>query len=327
MAPEAGTERLRRVVRKAITDEQLYHAADLLRRHGIPNLKCYFMIGLPTETLEDVEAIPDLAARLLERLQVPGPDGRPFGKLTLSVSSFVPEAVDPVSVGAVRRRRGALEAKLDVIKRGARRLSTVRVFHENPREAALQALLARGDRRVADFVELAARLGGDWRRALREWDGDAGPIHAARAAVDRDPALGPPRRGREEGGPPARVGAGARRRPRCRLESGRSVTCDAAGEGRGGKRRARGRGARGGGGRANARALQRGGRLPRHRQHVPASRWAARGRRPRGPIVSCPWHGWRWDVTTRGQRQQPRGARSAASPPRSTDGEVFVELP
>ncbi|HVQ75135.1 MAG TPA: radical SAM protein [Candidatus Binatia bacterium] len=172
MAPEAGTERLRRVVRKAITDEQLYEACHLLRRHGIPNLKCYFMIGLPTETREDVEAIPDLAARLLERLRVAGPDGRPFGKLTLSVSSFVPKPWTPFQWAAFDDVR-ALEAKLDIIKRGARRLSTVRVFHENPREAGLQALLARGDRRVADLVEHAARLGGDWRRALREWEGDA----------------------------------------------------------------------------------------------------------------------------------------------------------
>jgi radical SAM superfamily enzyme YgiQ (UPF0313 family) len=171
MAPEAGTERLRQVIRKAITDRQLYEAADLLRRHGIPNLKCYFMIGLPTETREDVEAIPDLAARLLERLQVPGPDGRPFGKLTLSVSSFVPKPWTPFQWAPFDDVR-ALEAKLEVIKRGARRLPTVRVFHENPREAGLQALLARGDRRVADLVERAARLGGDWRRALREWDGD-----------------------------------------------------------------------------------------------------------------------------------------------------------
>jgi hypothetical protein len=65
-----------------------------------------------------------------------------------------------------------LEAKLEVIKSGARRLQ-VRVVHENPREAGLQALLARGDRRVADFLEMAAALDGDWRRALREWPGDA----------------------------------------------------------------------------------------------------------------------------------------------------------
>src|SRR5258707_1100004 len=67
MAPEAGTERLRRVIRKSISDDQLMTACDLVRAHGIPNLKTYFMIGQPTETIEDVEAIPDLAGRMLER--------------------------------------------------------------------------------------------------------------------------------------------------------------------------------------------------------------------------------------------------------------------
>ncbi|PYM74093.1 MAG: radical SAM protein [Candidatus Rokuibacteriota bacterium] len=171
MAPEAGTERLRRVIRKVITDEQLLAACDLLRKYGIPNLKCYFMIGQPTETMEDVLAIVDLARRMLERLRVPGPDGHPFGKLTLSVSSFVPKPWTPFQWAPFDEPRD-LEAKLEAIKQGARRLS-VRVVHENPREAGLQALLARGDRRVADFIELAARLEGDWRRALREWSGSA----------------------------------------------------------------------------------------------------------------------------------------------------------
>ncbi|HEX9410062.1 MAG TPA: radical SAM protein [Methylomirabilota bacterium] len=170
MAPEAGTERLRRVVRKVITDEQIYAACALLRKYGIPNLKCYFMIGQPTETMEDVEAIPDLARRMLERLRVPGPDGHPFGKLTLSVSSFVPKPWTPFQWAAFDEPRD-LEAKLETIKSGARRIQ-VRVVHENPREAGLQALLARGDRRVADFLEMAARMDGDWRRALREWNGD-----------------------------------------------------------------------------------------------------------------------------------------------------------
>jgi radical SAM superfamily enzyme YgiQ (UPF0313 family) len=170
MAPEAGTERLRRVVRKVITDEQIYAACDLLRKYGIPNLKCYFMIGQPTETMEDVEAISDLARRMLERLRVPGPDGHPFGKLTLSVSSFVPKPWTPFQWAAFDEPRD-LEAKLETIKSGARRIQA-RVVHENPREAGLQALLARGDRLVADFLEIAARMDGDWRRALREWSGD-----------------------------------------------------------------------------------------------------------------------------------------------------------
>ena len=172
MAPEAGTERLRRVIRKAISDEQLMTACDLVRRHGIPNLKTYFMLGQPTETAEDVEAIPDLARRMLERLRVHDPAGKPFGRLTLSISSFVPKPWTPFQWAPFDGVE-SLAGKLDVIKRGVRRFANVRVLHENPREAALQALLARGDRRVADFLERAATAGGDWRRALREWDGDA----------------------------------------------------------------------------------------------------------------------------------------------------------
>ena len=171
VAPEAGTERLRRVIRKAITDEQILAACDLVRAHGIPNLKTYFMIGQPTETREDVEAIPALAELMLERLRVPDPSGKPFGRLTLSISSFVPKPWTPFQ-WAPFDGAASLQTKLEIVKRGVRRFANVRVLHENPREAALQALLARGDRRVADFLELAASFDGDWRRALREWEGD-----------------------------------------------------------------------------------------------------------------------------------------------------------
>ena len=183
VAPEAGTERLRRVIRKPITDEHLYTACDLIRRHGIPNLKCYFMIGQPTETTEDVEAIPDLARRMLERLRVLDAAGHPFGRLTLSISSFVPKPWTPFQWAPFAGVE-ALSRKLEVIKRGVGRFSNVRVLHENPREAALQALLARGDRRVADFLEGAARLGGDWRRALRDWDGDPAFFTTRERSID-----------------------------------------------------------------------------------------------------------------------------------------------
>jgi radical SAM superfamily enzyme YgiQ (UPF0313 family) len=183
MAPEAGTERLRRAIRKSITDDQLMTACDLVRAHGIPNLKTYFMIGQPTETIEDVEAIPELAARMLERLRVLDPRGRPFGRLTLSVSSFVPKPWTPFQ-WAPFDGADSLQVKLEIIKRGVRRFSNVRVLHENPREAALQALLARGDRRVGDFLELAASYDGDWRRALREWDGDPAFYTTRRRALD-----------------------------------------------------------------------------------------------------------------------------------------------
>src|SRR5256884_4776106 len=171
IAPEAGTERLRRAIRKAITDEQILTAGDLVRPHAVPNLKSYFMIGQPTETLADVEAIPLLAERMPERLRVLDPSGQPFGRLTLSVSSFVPKPWTPFQWAPFDGAE-SLQAKLEIVKRGARRFSNVRVLHENPREAALQALLARGDRRVAGFLELAAAFDGDWRRAPRGGGGD-----------------------------------------------------------------------------------------------------------------------------------------------------------
>ena len=129
------------------------------------------MIGQPTETMDDVAAIPVLAGRMLDRLRVLDPSGRPFGRLTLSISSFVPKPWTPFQWAPFDGAE-SLQAKLEIIKRAVRPFSNVRVLHENPREAALQALLARGDRRVGDFLELAASYEGDWRRALREWDGD-----------------------------------------------------------------------------------------------------------------------------------------------------------
>jgi radical SAM superfamily enzyme YgiQ (UPF0313 family) len=183
MAPEAGTERLRRTIRKPITDEQLMTACDLVRAHGIPNLKTYFMIGQPTETMDDVAAIPALAGRMLERLRVLDASGRPFGRLTLSISSFVPKPWTPFQWAPFDGAE-SLQMKLETIKRGVRPFSNVRVLHENPREAALQALLARGDRRVGDFLELAAAYDGDWRRALREWQGDCESYTTRRRSVE-----------------------------------------------------------------------------------------------------------------------------------------------
>ena len=124
-----------------------------------------------------------IARRMLERLRVLDPAGRPFGRLTLSISSFVPKPWTPFQWAPFAGVE-ALSKKLEVIKRGVGRFPNVRVLHENPREAALQALLARGDRRVADFLETAARLDGDWRRALREWDGEPAFFTTRERSVD-----------------------------------------------------------------------------------------------------------------------------------------------
>ena len=212
MAPEAGTERLRQVVRKVITDEQLFVACDLLRKYGIPNLKCYFMIGLPTETMADVAAIPDLALRMLERLRVPGPDGHPFGKLTLSISSFVPKPWTPFQWAPFDDVR-ALEDKLEVIKRGARKLS-VRVVHENPREAGAPGA-PRARRPAARGPDRLGR-GAPGRLAARapRLAGRPRVLHAPPARHGGAHAVGSLRRWRPEGRPAPRMAARGTRRGR-----------------------------------------------------------------------------------------------------------------
>src|SRR5205823_1775358 len=235
IAPEAGTERLRRAIRNAITDEQVLAACDLVRAHGIPNLKTYFMIGQPTETLEDVEAIPRLAERMLERLRVPDPRARPFGRLTLSISSFVPKPWTPFQ-WAPFDGAASLQAKLEIVKHGVRRFSNVRVLHENarrprspsPRERrdarrrhlrsspqepsrlghrsvqpALSVLHARGGLRLAP-ARGDPPLRGD-RRARRRLRGSRrgqDQSHGGRAAAAARPAAPDP--------PPRRQGAPAR---------------------------------------------------------------------------------------------------------------------
>src|SRR5437773_758837 len=122
MAPEAGTERLRRVIRKVITDEQLLAACDLLRKYGIPNLKCYFMIGQPTETMEDVLAIVDLArverlGRLLHAAPSAGGRGLPLGPLRRGREEA--GSAPRVAAGRARRARDGLRARMARVRAGS----------------------------------------------------------------------------------------------------------------------------------------------------------------------------------------------------------------
>jgi radical SAM superfamily enzyme YgiQ (UPF0313 family) len=95
IAPEAGSERLRKVINKGVTEQDILRAADMIFGAGIPNLKLYFIIGLPTETQEDIDAIVALAEKVHEvHLRHARPAGR-IGRITLSVNSFVPKPFTP----------------------------------------------------------------------------------------------------------------------------------------------------------------------------------------------------------------------------------------
>jgi radical SAM superfamily enzyme YgiQ (UPF0313 family) len=164
LAPEAGSDRLRRVINKGLDRDDLARAAIALSESGIPQLRLYFMVGLPTETIEDIGEIPSLV-RYLEHVVTKASLGKKrLGLITLSLSSFVPKAFTPFQ-WVPFLEVPELKKRLKLVAREFHGVKAVRVHTDLPKWAYVQALLARGDRRVADIL-LAAHEKG-WNQAFR----------------------------------------------------------------------------------------------------------------------------------------------------------------
>ena len=167
IAPEAGTERLRTVIQKSLSDQRLFEAVDLIADSSVPSVKMYFMIGQPTETQEDIEGIIGLAKATRHRILEKRRDPRRLPELTVGVSSFVPKPWTAFQWCAMAEVR-ELDEKIHHLRRELRRVG-IRFTHDVPKWAYLQAVLSRGDRHVADLLQLALTNRGDWRRAFKEW--------------------------------------------------------------------------------------------------------------------------------------------------------------
>jgi len=151
IAPEAGTERLRRAINKRITEEDILGSSEMILESGIETLRLYFMIGLPTETRDDAAGIVELLRK------VRGISKR--GYITLSISTFVPKPFTPFQWHPMLPLKEVKE-RLRLIKKGLGDLRGVRVFHDMPKYAYIQGLFALGDRRVACVAEEMAGPGG-----------------------------------------------------------------------------------------------------------------------------------------------------------------------
>lgn len=185
LAPEAGTERLRRVLNKDFPDDRVVEAAEAAFAEGLENVKLYFMCGLPTEREEDVRGIAALARRIRDEVLLPWARRRGrSGRMTLSVNPFVPKPWTPFQWDGIAPK-AALEQARKLLERELRPLG-VTVDFLSPREARLQAVLSRGDRRTADLVEAAWRdHGGSLGHALKGWGEDAG-FYAERQAGEAE---------------------------------------------------------------------------------------------------------------------------------------------
>jgi len=148
-APEAGTQRLRDVINKGICEEDIIDSAGLAFRYGYRTIKLYFMLGLPTETMEDVEGISLLVDKIIEKYRET--TGRRSGLvINVSTAFFVPKPFTPFQWEAQESMDGYL-AKTELLKKKLNRKFVHYSWHD-PRTGYLEALLARGDRKVGRVI-------------------------------------------------------------------------------------------------------------------------------------------------------------------------------
>ncbi|MEW6368868.1 MAG: TIGR03960 family B12-binding radical SAM protein [Acidobacteriota bacterium] len=150
IAPEAGSQRLRDVVAKNITEEMIFASCREAFKMGWNSLKFYFMIGLPTETAEDVEAIGEMARRVVKTF--------PGKSLTVSVSSFVPKPHTPFQ-WAAQETLETLRDKQAALRDAISRVKGVRFKYHHPEMSYVEAVISRGDRPVGALIEQAWQMG------------------------------------------------------------------------------------------------------------------------------------------------------------------------
>ncbi len=154
LAPEAATERMRRIINKFIPDEDILNTTREIYRRGWTTIKLYFMIGHPSETLEDVQAIADLCKRVVH-------EGRKVAgmkvKLNAGVSTFVPKPQTPFQWVACDTRENIL-AKQDLLRRELRD-KNIKLSWTKPEDTLLEAFLSRGDRKLAEVIHTAWKNG------------------------------------------------------------------------------------------------------------------------------------------------------------------------
>ncbi len=155
LAPEAASERMRRIINKFIPDDDIINTTREIYRRGWTTIKLYFMIGHPSETLEDVQAIVDLCRRVIE-------EGRKVAgwkvKLHAGVSTFVPKPQTPFQWVACDTRDSVLE-KQALLKRQLLKDKNIKLSWTKPEDTLVEAWLSRGDRRMADVIYSAWKNG------------------------------------------------------------------------------------------------------------------------------------------------------------------------
>ena len=167
LAPEAGSQRLRDLLRKGITTDDILRAVRLLIEKDIANLRLYFMVGLPTETEDDIDAIIDLAKKIQHAALSHTEGKKKFRRVTLSINQFIPKPRTPLQWCALADVQEVAK-KIKRIVHAFRQDKQINVIADVPKWNYVQALLSLGDRRVGDILLAVHRQSGNWMRALKD---------------------------------------------------------------------------------------------------------------------------------------------------------------
>jgi radical SAM superfamily enzyme YgiQ (UPF0313 family) len=174
LAPEAGSDRLRRAAGKRVVNEQVINAARELAEAGIRGYKLYFIVGLPTETDEDIDAIAKLAIAVRDAVtEISRPTGK-MGWVSLSVNPFIPKASTPFQWEPMLDPK-TLEKKIERLRKQVLKVHNLEFRFEPPKESYFQGLLSRGDRRVAKLLLEAERQGESWKWLMKRTDREIVP--------------------------------------------------------------------------------------------------------------------------------------------------------
>lgn len=175
LALEGASERLRRMMSKKLDPNDFLNAVRLCARYGVNHLKLYLIAGWPGETDEDYEELRGFLEEIVRiRSEEPGGKKKQFMRITIGVSSLVPKPFTPFQ-WAPMMGENELAERMKMLTKMVKPYKGVTLHHDNPFQARLQGMLARGGEEMADFIQLAAEHGG-WKKALKRWDGDPAAI-------------------------------------------------------------------------------------------------------------------------------------------------------
>lgn len=166
IAPEAGSERLRKFIGKEITTEKILNTVEMIFENDIINLKVYFMIGLPSEEFDDIEAIVELMNKIrgimLKKCKIKGK----LGKLILNIGIFVPRPKIPFADEKVDSIKD-LKKKIDYLNENLRGLSNVQLRISSPYFAKVQELITNGDKEIGQLFLKVLESDGNWRKVIK----------------------------------------------------------------------------------------------------------------------------------------------------------------